>query len=106
MNSGGRLTAPSSNQPREIAADYIRKIGARGGGRLSETDLAALEIVKEYRTTHNGITHILYRPSFQGLPVHNAEFSVISIAMVPFSTQVDVWYAVLRPDSREHKRAH
>ena len=43
---------------------------------LSQPARDALYIAKQYRTEHNGVTHIIYRQRFQGADVLNAEWVV------------------------------
>ena len=70
----GALTAESSAPPRKIADDFLRSQAAALG--LSGEDLAGAYIVKEYRTSHNGVSHFVYGQRFHGLPVFNAEWTV------------------------------
>ena len=55
----GGLTAPDSSPPREIASRYLRGRAVELG--LQDADLSGLYLVKEYRTEHNGVTHLHYR---------------------------------------------
>ena len=69
-----RLTGPSSVPPRDIAQAFVRQAASTSG--LSDGDLAGLYLVKEYRTAHNGVTHLVYKQRFLGLEVLNAEWVV------------------------------
>ena len=53
------LTAASSRPPREIGRGYLRKFA--GELSLSDADLAGVYVAKEYRTEHNGVTHLIYK---------------------------------------------
>src|SRR5947207_14110064 len=68
------LTAADSRPPREIAQAYLRTFAQ--GLSLSAADLAAASVVKEYRTSHNGVTHLIFRQRFQGVDVVNAAWVV------------------------------
>src|SRR5689334_11086415 len=70
----GRLTTASPAPPRAVADNYTRTTAMATG--LGETDLAGLYIAKEYRTEHNGVTHLVYRQRFQGVDVWNVEWTV------------------------------
>ena len=70
----GRLTPASARPAREIARAYLRSVAGRY--RLVESDLAGVEIAKEYRTAHNGVTHFVYRQRFMGLDVFNGAWAV------------------------------
>ncbi len=66
------LTAPSSRAAAEIARDYLGS--AAGQMNLSTQDLDSLFVAKQYKTAHNGVTHLVYRQQFQGIEVFNAEW--------------------------------
>ncbi len=68
------LTAPSAAPARAVARNFIRQLAASHG--LEAEDLAGLYVVKEYRSAHNGVTHLVYRQRFHGLDVYNAEWTV------------------------------
>jgi hypothetical protein len=68
---GSRLTE-SSGAPRQTAMNYLRQLAPSYG--LTEDDLATVYVAQEYRTTHNGVTHLLFRQKFDGIPVENAEW--------------------------------
>lgn len=66
------LTAPSSRAASDIARDYL--VSAANQLNLSTQDLDGLFLAKEYKTAHNGVTHLVYRQQFQGIEVFNAEW--------------------------------
>ena len=68
------LTTPSALPAGEIALSYVRSLAAELG--LTREDLDAIYVAREYRTAHNGVTHLLLRQRFQGLDVDNAEWTV------------------------------
>lgn len=68
------LTAGSGGAPADIALDFIR---ARAQGhKLTEPDLESIYISREYRTVHNGVTHVTLSQRFGGVDVANSEFVV------------------------------
>ncbi len=69
-----RLTGPSSAPSEEIGRAFVREMATQSG--LSDGDLAGLYLVKEYRTAHNGVTHLVYKQRFLGMEVVNAEWVV------------------------------
>ena len=68
----GGLTAPDSSPPREIASRYLRGRAVELG--LQDADLSGLYLVKDYRTEHNGVTHLHYRQRFQGMDVERSNY--------------------------------
>ncbi len=72
--SGGPLTAASSAPPAAVADDYLRSLAPLYG--LSQADLAGVYVAKQYRTAHNGVTHLVYRQRYQDVEVLNAEWTV------------------------------
>lgn len=68
------LTAPSAAPARAVAQDYIRTLAPTYG--LAPEDLAGLYVAKEYRTQHNGVTHLVFRQQFRGIDVYNAEWTM------------------------------
>jgi hypothetical protein len=74
FNLTERLTAPSGAPRLQIAQDYLRGVAADLG--LTEGDLAGVYLTKEYRTEHNGVTHLVFRQRFDGIEIENAEWVV------------------------------
>ena len=70
----GFLTAPSNEPAREIATAYLHQASAEFG--LRPSDLADTVIRDEYRSTHNGVTHIYVRQRLNGIEVVNADSNV------------------------------
>ncbi|HEU0119158.1 MAG TPA: M36 family metallopeptidase [Bryobacteraceae bacterium] len=62
----GELTGPSARAPREIAEAYTATL----------SDAPGIYLANEYKTAHNGVTHLVYRQRFQGLEIHGAEWRV------------------------------
>jgi hypothetical protein len=61
------LTKPSSRSPHEIAFGYLSSSAA-----IAPDDLPSVYLAKEYRSAHNGVTHLVYKQRFQDIPVNNA----------------------------------
>jgi hypothetical protein len=73
FNAGHQtLTPASSASPRTIGDGYLRAIGTQLG--WSPGDIAGTYVAKEYRTEHNGVTHLVYKQQFGGLEVFNSDF--------------------------------
>ena len=60
--------------PDQIARTHLRSIANDLG--LSAADLDAVYVAKQYRTSYNGVTHIVFRQRFQDAEVWNAEWVV------------------------------
>ncbi|MEO8126802.1 MAG: M36 family metallopeptidase [Bryobacteraceae bacterium] len=74
FDPGRALTEPSQRPARDIAAAYLQTIAADYG--LTASDLRSLRVIKEFRTEHNGITHLIFKQQFQGIDIYNAEWTV------------------------------
>lgn len=67
------LTSPAMAQkssPEGLARDYI--FAKRADWHLSESDLTDLRINDQYRSRHNGVTHLFFQQYHQGIPVFQA----------------------------------
>ena len=74
FHPGKPLTGPSQLPSQDIAAAYLQSIAADYS--LTAADLQSLHVIKEYRTEHNGITHLIFKQQFQGIDIYNAEWTV------------------------------
>jgi hypothetical protein len=72
VGTNAPLTPPSSRAATEIALDYLASAAA--DLNLTLQDLDSVYVTKEYKTAHNGVTHLVYRQQFQGIDVDNAEW--------------------------------
>ena len=70
----GHLTAPSSESPRDIATAYLIQASAELG--LAPADLADIVVRDEYRSAHNGVTHIYLSQRLNGIEVVNADSNI------------------------------
>ena len=70
----GLLTAPTTDPAREIAAAYLDRSAAEFG--LRPNDLVDMVIRDEYRSAHNGVTHIFLRQRLNGIEVVNGDSNV------------------------------
>jgi hypothetical protein len=68
------LTEASRALPEEIARQHLR--GVAKDLSLTDADLQGVYVAKQYRTDHNGVTHIVFRQRFGGGDVMNAEWVV------------------------------
>jgi hypothetical protein len=66
----GFLTGPSRRRPATVALGFVRAHLAAFG--LEERDLATLRLVRSYRS-RDGVTHLLWRQSVDGIPVVDAD---------------------------------
>lgn len=71
FRTDGTLTGPSGMAPRAVAESYTRDQMQQAG-----IEAAGLYLEKEYKTQHNGVTHLVYRQRFQGLDISGAEWVV------------------------------
>lgn len=62
----GFLTGRSSADPADVALDYVAAHTSLFG--LSEVDIAALELVRRYRSP-DGVTHLVWAQSHDGIPL-------------------------------------
>ena len=74
FSSAGALTAPSSLPAEQIATAFVRQVAPDYD--LSDSDLSGVYLVREYRTDHNGVTHLLFRQQFSGIDAAYSEFVV------------------------------
>jgi hypothetical protein len=74
INPDGALSQPSGDTPVAIARKFLDSVAPALG--LGAEDLAGVYVAKEYRTEHNGVTHVLFRQSFDGVDVHGAAYKI------------------------------
>lgn len=67
------LTPQDSRASREIALDFTKAQGSVAAKVIAAGDLY---IAKQYRTNHNGVTHIVYQQQHAGLDIYGAEWVV------------------------------
>lgn len=68
------LTAARSGAPKEIALDHLRSVAGNYG--LNAKDLDTLYVAREYKSNHNGVTHLLFRQKIRDVEVRNAAWTV------------------------------
>ena len=68
------LTPASSDPPARIARRHLESLAAALS--LDRAALDGIYLAGQYRTGHNGVTHIVFRQRFQGADVLNAEWVV------------------------------
>ncbi|MCC6538560.1 MAG: M36 family metallopeptidase [Bryobacterales bacterium] len=69
------LTEASAAPAREIGGRFLAAAAA-GELKLSPAAAAGAELVKQYQSTHNGVTHLVYRQRFHDADVVNGEWTV------------------------------
>ena len=72
LGAAGPLTAADSAPPENIARRHLLSLASELS--LGPADLDGVYIARQYRTEHNGVTHIVFRQRFQGADVLNAEW--------------------------------
>lgn len=74
--SGGQgyLSEARTGTPLNVALNYLRQNAGRYG--LTSTDLNNYVVKSQYRTAHNGVTHIALRQTLNGLEVQHADITV------------------------------
>ena len=71
---GTGAAAQSAKTPREIALEFLRANPARFG--LTPQDVADLKVTDEYKSKHNGLTHVWVQQQHLGIPVFNGLFGL------------------------------
>src|SRR5882672_636506 len=74
FNVNGTLTGPSSQPAREIGLTWLRSSAA--GLQIDAPGIAGAYLANEYRTEHNGVTHLIFKQQFRGIDVLNAEWTI------------------------------
>ncbi|HEY9283054.1 MAG TPA: T9SS-dependent M36 family metallopeptidase [Pyrinomonadaceae bacterium] len=65
------LTGPNPGRPSDIALGHLKRNRHKLG--VDEADLEELKVTDEYRSGHNGVTHIYLRQQLGGIEVAGAE---------------------------------
>src|ERR1051326_1346854 len=60
------LAGPASGAPQDVAYRYL------ASAAIAPEDLPSVYLAKQFKSEHNGVTHLVYRQRFQGIEVHNA----------------------------------
>ncbi len=74
LQPGTYLSEASTRPARQVAIDFLQ--ARRSELSLTPSALDGVYLYKEYKTAHNGVTHLIYRQRFQGVDVENAEWVV------------------------------
>lgn len=67
IRAAGTLTGVTGEAPATIGMRFLR---------AQAPDVAGVYLARQYRTEHNGVTHLIYRQQFQNIDVHNAEYVI------------------------------
>lgn len=68
------MTGPSSDDPQQIALQYLHSHVYEFG--LTPDDLGELRLVDRYTTAHNGVTHLVFRQQLDGIDVFQGDIAV------------------------------
>jgi hypothetical protein len=71
VSASGYLTAPSPETPTAIALTFLETQSDLFG--LTNANLASFKVARDYRTEHNGLTHLTLRQYDGGIPVFEGE---------------------------------
>ena len=74
FESGGYLSAPSNDEPLEIALDFLSDNAADLG--FDPADLENALITDHYVSSHTGVTHIYLRQTYGGLEITGADINI------------------------------
>lgn len=74
IREGRPLTAPSLDPADVVARTFT--VAELQRAALPPSVETSLYVHQQYRTEHNGVTHIIYRQRYQGLDIYNAEWRV------------------------------
>jgi hypothetical protein len=74
FNPLGVLTGPSAGSPREIGDAWLKASVA--DLQVDAPGISGVYLANQYRTEHNGVTHLIYKQQFRGVNVLNAEWTV------------------------------
>lgn len=73
---GQALTEGSTLAARDIGRAFLLESHRGSDLGIEQAGLGGAHPDKEYRTAHNGVTHLVYRQRFQGIDVDNAEWVI------------------------------
>jgi hypothetical protein len=71
---GGLLTEPASGDPRQIAVSYLRANAPLLG--LSQADIDTALVTDQYTDRSNGVTHVYFAQTLDGLRLANANMNI------------------------------
>ncbi|NDJ12164.1 MAG: hypothetical protein EBY17_13385 [Acidobacteriia bacterium] len=74
FSSVGALTRPSGSPAAEIGLDYLR--ASAGELKLDAPGISGAYLATQYKTDHNGVTHLIFKQQFRGMNVLNAEWTI------------------------------
>ena len=69
-----RLSAPRTGDPVTIAREFLKTHQALF--RFQDRDLDDLVVVKNYRTQHNGVAHLVFKQFYRGLEIFQGHLKV------------------------------
>jgi hypothetical protein len=73
-NASGPLTEATPMPASAVGDLFLRSSAPQL--QIGPEDIEGTYLAVQYKTAHNGVAHLVYRQRFQGVEVHNAEFTV------------------------------
>ena len=74
--SAHAAVTPAELAQRRTVSDYLTARAAAGDLGVSVADVADLAVTDQYRTEHNGVSHLYLRQKIEGLEVDGTEYGV------------------------------
>lgn len=74
VREGGPLTEATSEAAESIGAKFLKQAAALY--EVAEADLDSIYLVRQYKTDHNGVTHLRYRQRYGGIDVSGSDFTI------------------------------
>jgi Zn-dependent metalloprotease len=74
LRNDGRLTESTTENAGVVGTRFLRN--AAGFYGVPESDLSSLYLAREFKTDHNGVTHLRYRQRYDGIDVAGSDFTV------------------------------
>ncbi len=69
--SGAFPKTPGITDPETVAKEFLKNY--KGLFLLSDEEVAEFRVVRNYKTHHNGITHLIFQQYYQSIPIHGGE---------------------------------
>lgn len=74
FRSDGPLTEATGESPEAVGAKFLGQVASQFD--VSAAELASVYLVKQYKTGHNGATHLRYRQRYGGIDVAGSDFTI------------------------------
>ena len=76
LNSEGVLQGPRSGKSEAVARDFLNAQKGLQGLSSSQASSPYLVLEQEFRTGNGGLTHLVFRESYDGIPVFGGQTQV------------------------------